>query len=301
MKTERKISRWEYWDYGKAAAYFITIVAKDRNHFFGKIKNEKMQLSNIGVLADVLWYEIKNHAKNVSLDTFIIMPNHIHGILILNKDSHEVQTRHALSHQPQSETDHLSPETDQVRTRHALSHQPQSDTNHISPETDQVRTRHALSQQKQSDTNFISPETDQVRTRHALSHQPQSDTNHISPETDQVRTRHALSQQKQSDTNLISPETDQVRTRHALSQQTSSQQLSPGQKRFQNQGKNTVSSIIGSYKSAVTRHARRLGYEFAWQPRFHDHIIRNEQAYINISNYIINNPIKWQEDKFHHQ
>ena len=253
MKTERKISRWEYWDYGKAAAYFITIVAKDRNHFFGKIKNEKMQLSNIGVLADVLWYEIKNHAKNVSLDTFIIMPNHIHGILILNKDSHEVQTRHALSHQPQSETDHLSPETDQVRTRHALSHQPQSDTNHISPETDQVRTRHALSQQKQSDTN------------------------------------------------LISPETDQVRTRHALSQQTSSQQLSPGQKRFQNQGKNTVSSIIGSYKSAVTRHARRLGYEFAWQPRFHDHIIRNEQAYINISNYIINNPIKWQEDKFHHQ
>ena len=229
MKTERKISRWEYWDYGKAAAYFITIVAKDRNHFFGKIKNEKMQLSNIGVLADVLWYEIKNHAKNVSLDTFIIMPNHIHGILILNKDSHEVQTRHALSHQPQSETDHLSPETDQVRTRHALSHQPQSDTNHISPETDQVRTR------------------------------------------------------------------------HALSQQTSSQQLSPGQKRFQNQGKNTVSSIIGSYKSAVTRHARRLGYEFAWQPRFHDHIIRNEQAYINISNYIINNPIKWQEDKFHHQ
>ncbi|MFK7797473.1 MAG: transposase, partial [Aureispira sp.] len=70
-----------------------------------------------------------------------------------------------------------------------------------------------------------------------------------------------------------------------------------GQQRFQNQGKNTVSSIIGSYKSAVTRHVRRLGYEFAWQPRFWDHIIRNENAYHRISQYIINNPQKWEDDK----
>lgn len=41
-----------------------------------------------------------------------------------------------------------------------------------------------------------------------------------------------------------------------------------GQQRFQNQGKNTVSSIIGGYKSAVTKHARRMGFEFAWQSRF---------------------------------
>ena len=39
-----------------------------------------------GVLADVFWHEIKNHAKNVDLDAFVVMPNHVHGILVLNND-----------------------------------------------------------------------------------------------------------------------------------------------------------------------------------------------------------------------
>jgi REP element-mobilizing transposase RayT len=82
-----------------------------------------------------------------------------------------------------------------------------------------------------------------------------------------------------------------VETRHALS-------LQPGQRRFQNQGKNTLSSIVGSYKSAVTKHAHRLKYDFAWQSRFHDHIIRDERSYENIRNYIINNPANWVGDKF---
>ena len=52
-------------------------------------------------------------------------------------------------------------------------------------------------------------------------------------------------------------------------------------------------------KSAVTKHARRLGYQFAWQPRFYDHIIRNEAAYDRITRYIKNNPQNWQKDKFY--
>ncbi len=67
-----------------------------------------------------------------------------------------------------------------------------------------------------------------------------------------------------------------------------SEQQTTGQKRFQNQGKNTLSSIIGSYKSAVSKHAHRLGYGFAWQRNYYEHIIRNEQAYQKISEYIIN-------------
>ena len=43
-----------------------------------------MHLSPIGVLADVFWFEIKNHAKNVLLESFVVMPNHIHGIITLN-------------------------------------------------------------------------------------------------------------------------------------------------------------------------------------------------------------------------
>jgi len=72
-----------------------------------------------------------------------------------------------------------------------------------------------------------------------------------------------------------------------------------GRKRFQNQGKNTVSSIIGGYESAVTKHANRLGSDFAWQSRFYDHIIRDKISFDNISNYIKNNPKKWREDELY--
>ncbi|MFN3315796.1 MAG: transposase, partial [Raineya sp.] len=62
---------------------------------------------------------------------------------------------------------------------------------------------------------------------------------------------------------------------------------------------NSISTIIRSYKSAVTKHANRLGLDFGWQSRFYDHIIRDEKAFENISNYIINNPLNWKKDKFH--
>ncbi|MDZ7722170.1 MAG: transposase [candidate division KSB1 bacterium] len=61
----------------------------------------------------------------------------------------------------------------------------------------------------------------------------------------------------------------------------------------------SVSTLIRSYKSAVTRHAHRLGFDFTWQSRFYDHIIRNDQAFERISDYIRNNPLNWQDDGFY--
>lgn len=78
-------ARAQWWDYGWNGAYFITICTKNRNHFFGEIKNETMILSQMGIIADILWYEISNHAPHVELGEFVVMPNHIHGILILDK------------------------------------------------------------------------------------------------------------------------------------------------------------------------------------------------------------------------
>lgn len=66
---------------------------------------------------------------------------------------------------------------------------------------------------------------------------------------------------------------------------------------FGPQSKN-LASIIRGFKSAVTVQARRINPNFGWQPRFHDHIIRNSNAYENISKYIIDNPKKWKEDEF---
>ncbi len=70
-----------------------------------------------------------------------------------------------------------------------------------------------------------------------------------------------------------------------------------GQKRFQNQGKNTLPSIIGSYKSVVTKHARRLGFEFFWQPNYYKHLIRGHEKFSRIKIYIKNNPVNWGKDR----
>jgi putative transposase len=67
---------------------------------------------------------------------------------------------------------------------------------------------------------------------------------------------------------------------------------------FAPQSKN-IASIIRGYKSAVTAYARKNDIEFDWQPGFHDHIIRSDDEFQRISNYIINNPAKWAEDKFY--
>lgn len=95
-KYRNESARWQNWDYRWNAAYFITICTKNREPFFGRIINEKMILSQVGVIADICWYEIKNHANNVELGEYVIMPNHIHGIIIINNDI--VGTTHALSH-----------------------------------------------------------------------------------------------------------------------------------------------------------------------------------------------------------
>jgi putative transposase len=76
-------TRLQTWDYSKDAAYYITICTKNRECCFGTISSGKMHLSHLGILADVFWHEIKNHANNVDLGAFVVMPNHIHGILWL--------------------------------------------------------------------------------------------------------------------------------------------------------------------------------------------------------------------------
>ncbi|MBS4012129.1 MAG: hypothetical protein KGZ97_00005 [Bacteroidetes bacterium] len=78
-------ARAQWWNYGWNGAYFITICTQNRVHYFGEVNNGKMVLSNLGVIAYHFWNEIPNHCPFVELGNFIVMPNHIHGILILDK------------------------------------------------------------------------------------------------------------------------------------------------------------------------------------------------------------------------
>ncbi len=75
--------RLEGYDYSQAGAYFVTLVAKDRELAFGAIKDDEMLLNLIGKLVAVLWQALPRHFP-VSLDECILMPNHFHGIVILS-------------------------------------------------------------------------------------------------------------------------------------------------------------------------------------------------------------------------
>ena len=169
------------WDYGNNGMYFITICTQNREYLFGDVIAGKMKLNKMGNLAHKYWNEIPQHFPFVKLDEFVVMPNHMHGILIIDKTDGDGDA-----------------------------------------------------------TNATSP------------------PNATPPNT--------VKNQKMAN---ISPK--------------------PG----------SVSTTIRSYKSVVTKNARLSNPDFGWQSRFHDHIIRNEKSFHNISNYIINNPIHWNEDKFY--
>lgn len=185
-KYRHESARLKNWDYGSNAAYFITICTQNRECYFGDIRNGEMKVSPAGAIAHTLWVEIKNHTKNIELGEFVVMPNHIHGILII-------------------------------------------DGNIYRNGGDDANNRDIADM-----------------GRDVACHVPTITGN-----------------EKMS---AISPKS------------------------------NTVSTIIRSYKSAVTKYCNQLDIPFAWQPRFYDHIIRNDASFHNISKYIKNNPSKWKED-----
>jgi putative transposase len=78
-------ARLKNWDYGNNGAYFITICTKEMMHFFGEVTSKNMNLNSIGELAEENWVAIVKQFPYVELGSFQIMPNHMHGILIINK------------------------------------------------------------------------------------------------------------------------------------------------------------------------------------------------------------------------
>jgi len=74
------------WDYRWNAAYYVTICTRNRKYFFGKVVKGEMQLSDIGVIAQQYWNDIPKHFSFVNANISVVMPNHIHGIIIINND-----------------------------------------------------------------------------------------------------------------------------------------------------------------------------------------------------------------------
>ena len=180
----RRSIRLKGYDYSQAGLYFITICCQDRECRFGKIENDAMILNEYGQIAYYEWTKLAERFPNFELDVFQIMPNHMHGIILLN----DVGATLAVAR------DNTVAQNDAI-----------------------------------NDGDI----------RAGASPAP------------------------------------------------------------------TVGDIVGAYKSLVTNACLEI-YKSKnelmgklWQRNYHEHIIRDEQSYITISDYIINNPTKWAEDKFY--
>lgn len=81
QKHHRRSIRLKEFDYAQQGGYFITVVTYQRECLFGEIVNEEMQLNELGKIADECWRAIPEHFPNVELGAYVVMPNHVHGII----------------------------------------------------------------------------------------------------------------------------------------------------------------------------------------------------------------------------
>jgi len=220
-------TRLQNWDYGWNGIYFITICTNDHEHCFGKITNKAMELSEIGLLAHQFWCKIPTHFPFISLDAFVIMPNHLHGILIIDKDNDG-------RYEPETESD---------------------------LDLDSVEKRHCLFSTTLSGLFSTPP-----------------------PPTPQLSIKTPIKSPDNSKPNIISSNLPA--------------DITIGHNRFQNQGSNTISSIIGSYKSTVSKYEHPISKGFSWQTGFYDHIVHSDRELDRIRQYIDNNPGNWAKDKY---
>ena len=88
IKHHRKSIRLKDYDYSQAGGYFVTICTRNRECVFGKIEGSEMRLNSAGNAVRKCWDDLQNNFLDVKCDTFVVMPNHIHGIILILSDDH---------------------------------------------------------------------------------------------------------------------------------------------------------------------------------------------------------------------
>lgn len=88
---QRRSIRIPKYDYRQLGSYFVTICTFEHRCFFGKIVDEKIQLSKIGAIIKACWEQIPLHFNHVNLNQFVVMPNHLHGIVEFTNYKHSNQ------------------------------------------------------------------------------------------------------------------------------------------------------------------------------------------------------------------
>ena len=82
----RRSIRLKGYEYSQTGAYFVTLVTHQRKMLFGEVVSGEMRLNALGEIAEKWWYDIPIHFPNVKTGAFVVMPNHIHGIIIIETE-----------------------------------------------------------------------------------------------------------------------------------------------------------------------------------------------------------------------
>lgn len=82
-KHRRRSIRLRVHDYGSPGVYFVTICSKNRECIFGEIVDGEMRPNDVGETVRACWEEVPAHFPHIRLDGFVVMPNHVHGIIVL--------------------------------------------------------------------------------------------------------------------------------------------------------------------------------------------------------------------------
>lgn len=90
-RPHRQSIRLKGYDYSQPGAYFITISTFNKECFFGHVQGDRITLSPAGEIASGFWRAIPKHFKKIELDEFIVMPNHIHGVIIITESGRGVK------------------------------------------------------------------------------------------------------------------------------------------------------------------------------------------------------------------
>ena len=94
QKHNRQSNRLRGYDYTQSGAYFVTMVTYQRACLFGEIVEGEMRLNELGQIADDCWRAIPDHFDRVELGAYVVMPNHVHGIILINETNADVGATH---------------------------------------------------------------------------------------------------------------------------------------------------------------------------------------------------------------
>jgi putative transposase len=254
--------RMSHFDYSSEAFYFVTSCVKDRYHHFGEVVNQQMILNEYGKIAHNQWTWLYNQYSYIKSHAFVVMPNHIHGVIEIIHPEGNGRDRSQSGDSQSGDSQSGDSQSGDSQPGDSQSGDSQSG------DSQSGDSQSGDSQSGDSQSGDSQPGDSQPGDSQSGDSQPGDSQSGDSQSGD--------------------------------SQSGDSQPGDSESGDSQSTKIKSLSELMGAYKTTSSKQIHLAGLiSFLWQKSFYDNIIRDEQAFINIVNYIENNPKNWKEDKFY--